>query len=291
MRCLPLRLEAPGLAPLILDSGPIIGARLDLGDAITREVVEVASDADGTIDTTALIGARVVTLEATISPAAATDGASRWALTQRLRAFTSPRLRPELYMRFSEDDPELVVTMRRSQFSDLWEPQRGQRSRVTVQWVAPYGILESAELHTATVNASGSPGGLGREYDLDFDRDYPADAPSGSVEVTNAGTIDAYPVLRLYGPWADETSIENLETGKALVFDGLTVAAGDFLEIDTRAKTILLNGDTSDSRFQYLVFPDSQWWTLIPGAQRIRFQSETFTAPAQAQIRWRDAYL
>lgn len=282
------RIEADGLDPLDLSCGEIAVSRFDLGDAIIRVVAEDAPDTDGSIDTSTLMGPRVVTIEALLRPH---RGAStRWALTQQLKAFTHPRLRPILYYKPSDDDPELMLTMRRSQFADFLAPQVTPQTTVTMQWVVPSGILESAELFTATAAASGDPAELGREYDLEFDRIYPASAPQGSVLITNSGDRDAYPLIRLYGPWSDEVSIANESTDQALVFDGLSVTAGNFLEIDTRTKTIRLNGDPAQTRNQYLLFPDSAWWSLAPGEQRIRFQAETFTAPAQAEIIWRNAY-
>lgn len=288
------RLEADGLTPLDLSCGEIAVSRFDLGDAAIRVVAEDAPDTDGSIDTSTLMGPRVVTIEALIRPHRGTS--TRWALTQQLKAFTHPRLRPILYYKPSDDDPELMLTMRRSQFADFLAPQVTPQTTVTMQWVVPSGILESAELFTATAAASGDPAELGFMFDLTFDLTFPAMDPQGSVQVVNAGDRDAYPLLRLYGPFSGLTSISNDTVGKALVFDdhptlgAFAVTAGNFLEIDMRTKTIRLNGDPTQTRNQYLVFPDSAWWSLQPGEQRIRLEAETFTSPAQVQVSWRDAY-
>jgi hypothetical protein len=285
--CLPMRLECDGMETLVLDSDGFAAALLDLGDAETRDVVDDAPDADGTDDTTAYIGARAVTLQLLVE---STDSPStRAALTHRLRAFTHSRIRPRLYFQLTPDDPEMMVTLRRGPFSDVWAPNTTVRNKVTVQWIAPSGIIESAALHQAVANAAGD-GESGRAYDLVEDRDYGASEPLGSVNATNAGTADAYPVIRLYGPCTDPT-IESLTQGKVLAFAGLTIGAGEFLEINTRAKTINYQGDPNDSRYDKFVFPTSAWWTLSPGVNRLRFAPDTFDPPSNAVVEFRDAWL
>jgi hypothetical protein len=74
------------------------------------------------------------------------------------------------------------------------------------------------------------------------------------------------------------------------VFAGLQVLAGEFLEIDLRAKTIRLNGDAAQSLHSKLVFPGSVWWVLEPGDNVIVFQPETYSGVAQMTVAYRDAY-
>lgn len=281
-----IRLECDGLDNLLLDTTAGWKVRqFDVGDPAPRPVVDDAPDADGSIDTTALIGPRAVTLGLRLLP----DSTSLWEMRNQLRAFTSPRVRPTLFFTPPGSSDELRLTVRGSQFSD---PVDNPIYRdVTVQWVAPLGIIESAVLHSAITPFSAGAAALGRAYSLTFDRVYPASDPQGSVLVTNAGTAHAYPLLRMYGPWADETLVRNEATGDELVFDAETVTAGNFLEVDTRAKTIRLNGNAADSRYDKLVYPDSTWWTLAPGTQRIRAISETSNPPAHVEVEWRDAWL
>jgi hypothetical protein len=289
-----VRLEAPGLTPLVLDPGAgLYGQSLDLGDAATREVVDDAPDADGTDDNTAHVGARSITLALIVSP----DSALLWSLRQQLRAFTHPALRPTMFVQQSSDAPEQQVTLRRSKFSEvLGSTDREAGSIdptpivVTAQWVAPTGILESVALHDVSGFAAGTTL-AGRAYSLTFSRVYPASDPGGTINVANAGTADAYPVIRLYGP-CTEPVIRNVTQGKALFFAGLTLAGGEFIEIDTRAKTILFGGDPTNSRYDKVVFPSSAWFTLSPGVNVLRFNPATFTASSSfAEILWRDAYL
>lgn len=287
-----VRLEAPGLEPLILDpAAGIFGQTLDLGDPITRVVANDAPDADGTIDTTAFTGARNVTLNVILNP-----DAGLWALKQRLRAFTAPRLRPTMFVQETADAPEQQITLRRSQFSHVIGdgPQPASSSdpgtaTITVQWVAPLGILESVEEHVAVVYAAGTGAAVGRIYPLTFPRVYPPSPVLGVGTIVNAGNTDAYPLIRIYGPLT-EPVFDNITQGKTFTFAGLTLLAGEFIEINTRTKTIYANGDSTISRYDKLVFPTSQWWTLSPGINLVRLHPATFTeGVSMAQLTWRDA--
>lgn len=288
MTCYPmLRLEADGLDPLPLDeSAGVFVSRVDLGDAVTRVVSDDAPSADGTFDDTEFIGARAVTLRLTLFP----DAGSPFALRQRLRAFTHPRRRPHLFVQQDADAPEQRITLRRGPYDDVFAAGQGDSAAIVAQWVAPLGIVESAQEHVVDVFAAGGAT-AGRTYSLTFSRVYPASAPLGVGTVTNAGNADAYPVVRLFGPCTEPVLTSDTQD-RSLTFVGLTLTAGEYLEIDTRAKTILLTGDPTASRYSKLDFPGSTWFTLAPGDNDFRFHPATFTeAVTVAQFLFRDAWL
>lgn len=289
-----IRLEAPGLTTLLIDEGAgVFGQTIDLGDAVTRVVASDATDADGTIDTTKYVGARNVTLSLVLYP-----DANLFALRNQLRAFTHPRLRPYMYVQVAPEAPEQRIQLRRSQYNDvIGDGPRAATQRdleaavITVQWVAPLGIVESSIANAVNVFAVAAGATVGRAYSLTFNRVYPASPVLGSASLVNAGNSDAYPVIRIYGP-VTEPVLDNNTQGKSLAFVGLTLVAGEYLEVDTRAKTILLNGDSASSRYDKLSFPASQWWTLSPGTNLVRFHPATFTdGVTVAVVTWRDAYL
>lgn len=281
-----LRLEADGLDPLVLayTTGWAVQA-LDLGDATTRAVVQDAPDADGIIDTTQYVGARTVTMSITLLPAK--SGMSKEAMRRRLRAFTHPRLRPILYLAFDGLD-EQRITMRRSQFSNI--VQSPAFAPVTMQFVAPYGVIESSVLHVAHANASATGTEGGRTYNQTYDKTYTGGTVIGSLTVTNAGNADAYPLIRIYGPCTNPKLI-NVTTGQTLAFAGLTVNVGEFLEVDTRAKTVFYLGNSNDSRYSTFDFATSEWWALEPGDTSLRFAPATSSSPSNAEISWRDTWL
>ena len=291
MICPSLRLESDGLDPLDLNQPGIMTTGLDLGDAVMREVVSTRAGADGTIDTSRFVGARVVTLSVDVNPAASPGGLTRWQLTERLRAFTHPAARPRLFVQFTPDDPEVMLTLRRSQFTDTWRPQRRANTESVVQWVCPDGIMESVVLNEAVARASASDATvIGRAYKKVYPWAYDAAPIVGSATVVNAGNTTVYPVLRLRGPMSDRIELTHIEQDRSIVIDGTTIPAGSYIEIDTRTHRITLNSDPDLSRRQFLVFPDTQWWTLDPGEQRIRLVADTFDSPAQVEILWHDAW-
>jgi hypothetical protein len=160
-----------------------------------------------------------------------------------------------------------------------------------VQWVAPDGIIESTTLTSETASATPEVE-PGRSYDRSYDLSYPASSPIGSVTIDNTGNVSVYPELLLYGP-ATDPRIENITGGGALVFTGLTLGEGDYLEIDTRQRTILLNGLPTANRYSFLDFAESAWagLELAPGDNLVRYFPVTYDDGAEAIIRYRAAWI
>lgn len=280
-----LTLSSPGIPTLGIGTGGAFGLNsLDLGFPDIRVVEFPRPAADGMIDETKYIGRRVISADIVLFP-------GTWVQEQTLRAFMSPDTRTSMLIT-PPDGPELVTTVRGASLAApiVLEDLSAGVKRLNAQWSAPLGTLESAITKTAVVVAAGSTAADGRPYNLQFDRDYPNAGPSGTTAMTNAGTEHAYPVVKVYGPCTGPRLV-HLEQNRELNFPTLSIAASDFLEIDTRAKTIRYNGDPNDSRYDALDFATSSWWSLAPGLQQIRFVPTTFTAPSQAQITWRDAWI
>ncbi len=97
-------------------------------------------------------------------------------------------------------------------------------------------------------------------------------------------------MIDVYGP-ATAPRIEHDASGRVLDFPTLTIDAGQFLRIDVAERTVRYNALASDSRYDDLDFDESEWFYIHPGTQRIRFEATSPTAPAQAVITWRDAWL
>lgn len=285
-----VRLTADGVSELTIDMDGTEGLfliDLDLGYPTPREVIEDLTEQDGTDDSTRYFGARVVTLR---TIAIATAGLTRQQVLDRLAAFTVPNLRPILSYVLEEDGDERRIVIRGSQRSaPLTAPWWDDMQDVQVSWVGPSGVIESSVEHVVVVFAGGDTE-AGRTYDLTFDRVYPSSTPVGATYVTNAGNVTAPLVMRLYGP-VTNPRIGNETTGEVLEFDDLTIPEGEYVEIDTAASTILLNGDPALSRFDRVNWAVSTLWQLPPGTSVVRYYPETFTVPAQAELRYHDAYI
>lgn len=282
-----LTFHAPGRTPLVV-GGPgddLELLSLDLGVPVPRRVIDAAVDADGEIDTTAHFGGRTVTV-------AVYSSSGDWEMLQRLRAFLSPRLRPTIVL-VEPGAPDRQITVRGEEWDEPVPAEHvhaGHRFAVS-QWFAPSGVIESAVEYLDVVYP-GSTGGAGVELPVELPVELVGSGPPGSGTVVNGGTIDAFPVLRLFGPLAaGQLVVENRTTGRRLVFDDLEVTGGNYVEVDVRRRTILLNGLLSQSRYDRLVVAESQWWTLAPGVNDVRFLPDSFTAPAQMQVRHRWAWI
>ncbi|MFY0511798.1 phage distal tail protein [Streptomyces anulatus] len=122
------------------------------------------------------------------------------------------------------------------------------------------------------------------------DRTYGSAGESGRLAVTNSGSADAYPVLRLDGPVANP-AIEQVNTGAGITLDA-TLADGEYVVIDTRTRAVLYMG-TSPRRSW--VRTGSAWPTLPPGTSTFAYRGTALPgSPGQSSlltITWRDTSL
>ena len=82
------------------------------------------------------------------------------------------------------------------------------------------------------------------------------------------------------GPVVSPT-IEHTGQSRRLEFTG-TLAAGETLVVDSLARTVLLNG--TSSRYSWLTSL-SQWFTLEPGANNLRYTAASGTGTCQVDFR------
>jgi hypothetical protein len=281
-------LEESSLGTLILDasSSPFIIESYDPGFPAPRAVVDAFPDQYGTIDQTALWGPRLITLGLRVKGTRAVRQAAMFTLRQ----FWQPGLRPALV--WDGDAMPILRAVGRGQ-ALTGAIAGGAPYKIQAQFAVPNGTWESYALNTLTFPPSGGSVAGGRSYDLTFDRTYPAlSAPLGTNVVTVNGTVLSDFVVQLYGPVAGCGVFQNLTTGLQMTLTangGLAIAAGDYLQIDTRNRTILLNG--SASHYDLVDWTSSQWWTLQPGPNTLRWNPTTPTGASSATIVWRDQYL
>lgn len=255
--------------------------RLDIGLPTVRVVSQPRPDGDGDDDTTVHHGAAAVSMDITLVPGDLT----LTELRDALGAFCHPASRP--YLVVERDGQQRRIRLRADQqTAPLSDPLHQQ---VQASWRAPDGVMESLaeQIGTATAVPAGEGG---RSYDRSYDLDYAASSPVGSVTVKNDGTVDVRPILRLYGP-ATDPRVENQTTGERLIFTGLVIAAGDWLEIDCREKTARLNGLRDQSRLARLDFTASRYPRLHPGTNTVRYYPVSFGDGARLEVLFRSAWI
>jgi hypothetical protein len=123
----------------------------------------------------------------------------------------------------------------------------------------------------------------GRTYPLTFPRVYGTTGGGGTILATNAGTANVPWVARLDGPLVNPT-IEHTDQSRTISLVG-TVAVGEYVEIDSTLKTVLLNGTAS--RYDW-VTAGSEWFDLTPGTNTIRLGGASGTGTLT--LNWRDGW-
>lgn len=118
----------------------------------------------------------------------------------------------------------------------------------------------------------------------------------GSLSLLNAGTTDTGLVLRIDGPVADAQVILQRPDGsvQSIRFD-LTLATGQWLDIDTAARTALLNGLPGANQRGRAVWDIDPY--PLPGdpsgagaTTTLRFESSDFNPSALLTAFWRSAW-
>jgi hypothetical protein len=108
------------------------------------------------------------------------------------------------------------------------------------------------------------------------------------INATNSGTFSTPALIRFNGP-VTNPQVENVTAGKFLKLTadgGLTLGVGEFVELDTANRTVLLGG--TSNRYSKLS-SDSEWWDLEPGVNQLRFIGSTAGSPTM-DVEFRSAW-
>lgn len=111
-------------------------------------------------------------------------------------------------------------------------------------------------------------------------------AAGGSVLVSNAGTVKTWPVIRVTGPVVNPR-ISNPDTGDELRL-AMTVEAGQYVDIDTAARSVLLMGTASRRAVASVV---GEWLPIAPGSASLRFGSDVYDPAALLTVAVRSAWI
>ncbi|MER6249386.1 phage distal tail protein [Streptomyces griseorubiginosus] len=108
--------------------------------------------------------------------------------------------------------------------------------------------------------------------------------------VTNQGSADAWPIIRITGPCSN-VSIINVASGRTLAMPTLTLAAGRWVELDTRPGYRTVTWDNGGNASAYLT-PASRidLFSIQPGQSEMRWTAFDNTNSARLRLTWRDAY-
>jgi hypothetical protein len=152
--------------------------------------------------------------------------------------------------------------------------------------------IYSSELHQVTLPVY-DPDGPGLDYPVDFPKDFPA--PAAGVVVHNAGSSDAYPLVRFFGPTSGTTTavlLRNTTTGQ--VQEVVTpVEVGQVLTVDNEAhatgsgrQVVGLDGSTRYGDWSQPRVP----FKLPPGDSLLRYEV-TGATTTLCVLTWRDTWI
>lgn len=276
-----MRLEADGLEPLTLSDdtdGDLVVSEYELTFPEVRAVTESRPGADGETDRSAFFGARALTLKVRVHPD------NRQALMDRLRAFCHPATRPWFY--WDEGGGERRIQVRAdTQTAPISSPS-GLDLGASFRCPSPFA--ESADpvvVHVRPPHAAGN----GLSFPFSFPISF-AGTDGSLVDATNAGNMPAQWVARIFGACTDPQFI-NTTTGETIGFDGLTLSATDYVEINSTTHTVLLNGTAGASRYHLLDISSLSWWVLNPGSNLLQFAVSSSDASAVVEVTYRATWL
>ncbi len=274
----------------LLPQNGFVLQRLNLGYPQARVISSRRAGINGSVDNTYLFGERTITANVGMAPEIVPDMPGEMALLDELMAWMSPDQRYYLYVknqastyrRFKVRPNSANLNMNAESYAEFNVP--------TLQWIAYEGIAESAEAKSSSISTS-TLNETGRVYDKTFDHTYPASPAIGQKVIVNEGSANAWPILTFYGPITG-AGLLNVTTGKLFRMKStFSLLTGEYLVVNMREGTVLLNGVAGNSRYSLIDFPINDWWQLVPGPNLLQFVTTTSSAPAQVLVEWRDSYL
>jgi hypothetical protein len=105
-----------------------------------------------------------------------------------------------------------------------------------------------------------------------FPWSFPVDFGGGSgatlaVSAPNSGNYPSPPLIRVLGP-ATSIQLTNAATDESLFLEGMSLSAGEWVEVDFAARTAVREDGTNV--YDRVAFPGSKWWSLVPGSNTVQ---------------------
>lgn len=137
----------------------------------------------------------------------------------------------------------------------------------------------------SSTTATPPPVPLSLPFSSGFPVTFPAQVPPGTQGclAVNAGTFETRPIITVTGP-VTSPSIINGNTGQAVTFTGLALAANAQLTLDMDARQAFVSG------VFFPADPSSSWWVLEPG-QTLVYMTGSSSAGSVLGIEFASAYI
>jgi phage-related protein len=134
--------------------------------------------------------------------------------------------------------------------------------------------LDPRKVSTALTGSTGLPvatGGWSIPWTIPWS--IPSTVVAGHVSLTNVGNIAGRMLLRIDGPVVAPV-VTHVSSGATLTFaSSMTLAEGEWVDVDMEAKTVLANGTASRNGW----VTSRGWFNFDPGVNLIAFSAATAT--------------
>lgn len=150
-----------------------------------------------------------------------------------------------------------------------------------------YGALNT--VHLALPSVSG-----GLSWPVSWPVSWPGTVVSGDAALPNSGSAPTSPVITLYGPatgtplTAPIVTVTGSDGATSVLAYADTVGVGDYLVIDTAARSVLYNGQATR---RGLLRVTGGWPQIPPGGAQATFRAATYHPTSRADITYRPAWL
>lgn len=145
-------------------------------------------------------------------------------------------------------------------------------------------------MYASTIKTQDAPTPMtqaGRTFNLTYPKTY-ALATGSDIVLTNDGNTSTSPIAIITGPATNpELVLFNPDGSTSTVSVDITLNPGDSLELNFKEKMAMLNNDTN----VYNSARTSEWWTLKPGSNTVRYTALGADDPSIATFLWNDAYM
>lgn len=281
---------ATGASSVLLPRDGLYVTSLDMQPSV-RVVSEERTGGAGTYDTTSNLSEAAVTLSLQV----VSGMLPLEQLLDELGPLLDPSRRPALICANDQWVSPRQLTVR---FDSYTGPVDNPVStNVALSFKVPAGSWEDSAGSEYTISATITAGpGLiftattGTRFTAVTGQDFPATS-QGSDSIVSNGSMRAPWTARLYGPCTGP-KLFNDTAGQVVAFtDDLVLAAGEYVEIDSAARTALALSDPSASRLGFLDFTASDWWLLGSGGNLIRYAPSVAGAGSVAVVDFTARYL
>jgi hypothetical protein len=253
---------------------------IDLGTPTVRENTTPLSGQSGELDLTRYTGGRAITAEVTLPVSGVGP------LMDTVRGLMHPGRRMWLYVHRDDWSADRRIRVRGA---TLTQASGALPLKAQLGWKAPGPAFQDLAASSVSLSPSAQPGG-GVTAPITAPVSLSPGLAPGASQLTVGGNMPALPTIDVYGPCSGPL-IRVVDTGLQLSFSQLSINSGDYLHIDCAGRTITLNNDPAQSRYQQLDFSTSNWFALPNGSPQVVFSPTSSSTGCVAVVSWTNQWL